>query len=304
MHCYRPWLAPRRLTLHPIGAFEWDFTHVQLTGLHSTAIASWWLILAFFLSFPSVFLLRSQWVSMQANSASRTPQRGATPVKNWLRIKQQSRGYGGYHTEGCLLSQCGTPSPLYQPSPPLPPDWRPAVNRRRPATESSVMALGLMMKPPWLYQFPPISRSPPPVPSLPPPAAAMRHGTLYESVASSMLKSPSLRSIFPPSVVSQSQLSVCCVARRAAGESCLLVELGRGKDERRKPGGGRGGRSCRHQNSGAPSTALGCTRPCCTGSQSANPMGPKIVYTDEDDSLNDEEETEQGQHISFHLFSR
>lgn len=52
-----------------------------------------------------------------------------------------------------------------------------------------------------------------------------------------------------PLVVSQSQLSVCCVARRAAGDSSLVVEL-RGKDEHRGPGGGRGGLDRRHQNSG------------------------------------------------------
>lgn len=113
---------------------------------------------------------------------------------------------------------------------------RPAVSRRRPATESSVMALGLMMKPPWLYQFSSISRSPPP--SLPPPETSDGYGTLYESVASIMLKSAPLCSIFPPSVVSQSQLSVCCVARRAAGDSSLVVELSRGKDERREHGWG------------------------------------------------------------------
>lgn len=177
MHCYRPWLAPRRLTLHPIGDFEWDFTHVQLTGLHSTPTASWWLILALFLSFPSVFLLRSLWVSMQANSASRIPQRGAKPVKNWLRIKQQSRGCGGYHTEGCLLSHCGTPSPLHQPSPPLPAARRPAVNWRRPATESSVMALGLMMKPPWLLSI--STHQPLPATHTKPPPAWSRHAPRY-----------------------------------------------------------------------------------------------------------------------------
>lgn len=81
---------------------------------------------------------------------------------------------------------------------------RPAVNRRRPATESGMMALGPMMKPPWLYQFSSISRPPPPGTTMRTVPCMSRSLTLCWS---RRLCAPS----FPPSVVSQSQLSVCCV---------------------------------------------------------------------------------------------
>lgn len=115
----------------------------------------------------------------------------------------------------------------------------PAVNRWIPATQNSVMALGLMMKPPWLCQFSLLTTLPSPNASF----ARDDHGyrTLYESVANNMLKSVSLCSIFSP-LGCESQLSVGCVTRRAAGDSPALCVAwkGEGRAERTGRGKGRG----------------------------------------------------------------
>lgn len=123
----------------------------------------------------------------------------------------------------------------------------PAVNRWIPATQNSVMALGLMMKPPWLCQFSLLTTLPSPNASF----ARDHHGyrTLYESVASNILKSVSLCSIFSL-LGCESQLSVGCVTRRAAGDSPALCVAWKGHRERAGEGAGTRGRAhTSHRNS-------------------------------------------------------
>lgn len=91
-----------------------------------------------------------------------------------------------------------------------------------------------------------------------------RYSTLYESVASIMLKSASLCSIFNPSVVSLSQLSVLCLPALLLGTPAWWCSSAGGRTSvENKAGEGAGGLTSHklRQNS----AIFGCT-------QSANPI--------------------------------
>lgn len=111
---------------------------------------------------------------------------------------------------------------LYQPSPPL----APAPSACRDQWQRAVHCVGLGTRDETTLTLPiPIHQPLPATRYLP--EAPAEPVTLYESVASIMLKLASLFSIFIPLDASQSQLSVCCVARLAAAGDSESGSVGR-----------------------------------------------------------------------------